>query len=100
MSKYKVMGMAVAFIMGIYLGTLVKSLVDDLIMPIISFAISKVNWEEIVVGPFRIGRFTGSLITFIMVAFVIFIIVKLIKNTELNRFTKVNSIHMIVLFST
>ena len=39
LSKYKVMGMAVAFILGIYLGTLVKALVDDLIMPIISLAI-------------------------------------------------------------
>ena len=76
-SKYKVMGMAVAFILGLYLGELVKALVNDLLMPLISLLMPGVQWEEIVVGPFRIGHFTGALITFIMVAFVIFLIVKL-----------------------
>jgi len=78
-SKYRVMGMAVAFILGLYLGTLVKALVDDLIMPIVSLAIPGVEWEQLVVGPFRIGHFIGSLITFLIVAFVIFILVKLTK---------------------
>jgi len=34
-SKYKVMGMAFAFTLGLYLGVLVKALVDDIIMPIV-----------------------------------------------------------------
>ena len=33
------MGMAVAFILGLYLGNLVKALVDDFIMPIIELSI-------------------------------------------------------------
>lgn len=78
-SKYKVMGMAVAFILGLYLGTLVKALVDDLIMPIVSLAIPGVEWELITVGPFRIGHFIGALITFLIVAFVIFVLVKATK---------------------
>jgi len=79
LSKYKVMGMAVAFILGLYLGTLVKALVDDLIMPIVSLAIPGVEWELLVVGPFRVGHFIGALITFIIVALVIFILVKITK---------------------
>lgn len=39
LSKYKVMGLAVAFIMGVYLGALVQSLVKNLIMPIIGLAL-------------------------------------------------------------
>ena len=78
-SKYKVMGMAVAFILGLYIGALVKALVDDLIMPIVSLAIPGVDWELIAVGPFRVGHFIGALITFLIVAFVIFILVKLTK---------------------
>ena len=39
LSKYKVMGLAVAFIMGIYLGALVQSLVTGLVMPLIGLAI-------------------------------------------------------------
>ncbi len=79
LSKYKVMGMAVAFILGLYLGTLVKALVDDLIMPIITLVIPDVEWELVVVGPFRVGHFIGALITFIIVALVIFTLVKLTK---------------------
>ncbi len=76
LSKYKILGLAVAFIMAIYLGTLIQALVDDMIMPIIQLVIPDIQWEEIVVGPFRIGHFIGSLITFLIIAFVVFLIVK------------------------
>ena len=79
LSKYKVMGLAVAFIMGIYLGNLVKALVDDLIMPLITLAMPGIEWETIVAGPFRVGHFIGALITFLIIAFVIFILVKVTK---------------------
>ena len=75
--KYKVMGLAVAFIMGIYLGALVQSLVDNLIMPIVEFFTpAGFQWELFTLGPFRVGAFIGDLITFIIVAFVIFLLVK------------------------
>jgi len=32
-----------------------------------------------VVGPFRVGHFIGALITFLIVAFVIFLLIKLTK---------------------
>jgi len=78
-SKYKVMGMAVAFILGLYLGALVQALVNDLIMPIVELATPGVAWEAIEIGPFRVGHFIGTVITFLIVAFVIFIIVKATK---------------------
>lgn len=78
-SKYKVLGLAVAFIMGLYLGRVVQALVTAFIMPIIELALPGINWELITVGPFRIGLFVGELITFAIVAFVIFLIVKLTK---------------------
>ena len=79
LSKYRVMGLAVAFILGLYLGALVNALVDDLIMPIIELAMPGVQWELIELGPFRVGHFIGSLITFLIVALVIFILVKVTK---------------------
>ncbi|MEM2941571.1 MAG: MscL family protein [Thermoproteota archaeon] len=79
LSKYKVMGLAVAFILGLYLGTLVQALVNDLIMPIIQFATPGIQWEVIELGPFRVGHFIGALITFLIVAFVIFLLVKITK---------------------
>jgi len=78
-SKYKVIGLAVAFILGLYLGALVQALVNDLIMPIVQLAMPGIAWETIELGPFRIGHFTGALITFLIVAFVVFILVKITK---------------------
>jgi large conductance mechanosensitive channel len=82
-SKYKVMGMAVAFILGLYLGALVKALVDDIIMPIVQFATPNVAWEAIEIGPFRVGHFVGSVITFIIIAFVVFLLVKVSKRFKI-----------------
>jgi large conductance mechanosensitive channel len=83
-SKYKVMGLAVAFIMGVYLGALVKALVQDFIMPIIGLAVpglANLATYQLPVGSqqFGVGDFLVALITFIIVAFVIFLIVKITK---------------------
>ena len=84
LSKYKVMGLAVAFIMGIYLGGLANALVKDLILPIIGLVIpglgDLVTYEiTFALQIFRVGDFLAALITFIIVAFVIFLIVKVSK---------------------
>jgi len=83
-SKYKVMGLAVAFIIGIYLGNLVQALVSDLIMPIIGLAIPGLDNLATIELPvasqsFLVGHFLVALITFIIVAFVIFVMVKITK---------------------
>ncbi len=82
--NYKVMGLAVAFIMGVYLGGLVQSLVKDLLLPAIGLAIPGLEDLSTYVAPvgtqaFGVGSFLVALITFIIVAFVIFIIVKVTK---------------------
>jgi large conductance mechanosensitive channel len=84
LSKYRVMGLAVAFIMGVYLGGLVQALVKDLILPIIGLIIPGLGdlaTYEITFAQqiFRVGDFLAALITFIIVAFVIFLIVKVSK---------------------
>ena len=84
LSKYKVMGLAVAFIMAVYLGGLVQSLVKDLIIPVIGLAIPGLSdlaslQYDVAEQVFGIGNFLVALITFIIVAFVIFILVKATK---------------------
>ena len=99
LSKYKVMGLAVAFIMGVYLGALVNALVKDLVMPIIGLAIPGLGNLATFKVPvpsttldaqgnppagytgqlFGVGDFLVALITFIIVAFVIFLLVKITK---------------------
>jgi large conductance mechanosensitive channel len=84
MSKYKVLGLAVGFIMGLYLGNLVQSLVKDLLLPAIGLAIpgmkDMATYAVTVVSQvFGIGDFLVALITFIIVAFAVFLIVKIAK---------------------
>ena len=82
--NYKVMGLAVAFIMGVYLGILIQSLVKDLLLPAIGLAIpglADLATYAVEVGAqtFGVGSFLVALITFIIVALVIFILVKVTK---------------------
>jgi large conductance mechanosensitive channel len=84
LSQYKVMGMAVAFILGLYLGALVGSLVKDLVMPLIGLALPGLgNLATLTVTfmnqIFSIGSFIAAVITFIVVALVVFLIVKITK---------------------
>jgi large conductance mechanosensitive channel len=84
LSTYKVLGLAVAFILGLYLGGLVQALVKDFIMPLIGLVIPGMdNLATMLVAvgsqQFGVGDFLVALITFIIVAFVIFLIVKVAK---------------------
>ena len=84
LSTYKVLGLAVAFILGLYLGGLVQALVKDFIMPLIGLVIPGMDnlaTMSVAVGSqqFGVGDFLVALITFIIVALVIFLIVKVAK---------------------
>ena len=89
LSTYKVLGLAVAFILGVYLGQLVQALVKDLILPVIGIPLSSVgdltNLKEVFdKQTFAIGDFLIAVITFIIVAFVIFLIVKIAKRYKID----------------
>ncbi len=76
------MPLAIAFIMGVAITALISSLVNDVVMPIITPFIPGGEWETatLTIGSIviRWGSFLGALIYFIIVALVVFIIAKLI----------------------
>jgi large conductance mechanosensitive channel len=79
-SNYKVLGLAVAFILGIYIGQVVQALVNSLIMPLVKIVYPPIDPTAATSDPTYIlsaGPIIDSLITFIIVAFVVFIIVKI-----------------------
>jgi large conductance mechanosensitive channel len=85
LTNYKVLGLAVAFILGVYLGALVQALVKDLILPVIGIPLSSIgnlSTYSVIFDSqnFALGDFLIAVITFIIVAFVIFLIVKLAKH--------------------
>ena len=88
LSKYKILGLAIAFVLGLYLGTLVQALVTGFVMPLIGLALPGlgnlatasfvINGQE-----FMYGNFISALITFIIVAFIAFIVVKVAKQWKI-----------------
>jgi large conductance mechanosensitive channel len=97
--KGNVLDMAVGIIIGAAFGTIVKSLVDDIIMPPIGLIIGNVDFSQLFVvlkegsklhGPYatikeaasagavtlNYGIFINSIVSFIIVAFSVFLMVK------------------------
>jgi large conductance mechanosensitive channel len=91
MQEYKIIGLAIAFIIGVAASALVKSFVDNLVMPIIAVIIPGGAWKTATVniGPIVIGwgPFLSDLIYFIIVALVVFIVAK--KVLKMDKVTKI-----------
>ena len=99
--KGNVVDMAVGIIIGAAFGTIVKSLVDDVIMPPIGLILGNVDFSNLFVvlkagktaGPFlsladakaagavtlNYGAFINTVISFLIVAFSVFILIKQIN---------------------
>lgn len=86
LKEYKVISLAVAFIMGVAATALVKSFVDNLIMPWIAVLTPSGDWKEAVLalGPVKlgVGPFAAECINFIIIALVVFLIAKHVMKEE------------------
>ena len=85
-TKGNLIQLAIAFVMGAAFATMVKSFVDDLIMPIIGKLIGNVDFADLYInlsgGTYEsaaiyYGIFVNTVITFIIVALVMFLIARL-----------------------
>ena len=75
--KYKVLGLATAFIIGLAVNALILSLAQDIITPIIGIFVPGFdNIANIKFGVFGIGNFIAAAINFIIIAVIVFLIVK------------------------
>ncbi|RVU55576.1 large conductance mechanosensitive channel protein MscL [Anaerosphaera multitolerans] len=104
-SKGNVIDMAVGVIIGGAFGTIVSSLVDDIIMPIIGKIIGGIDFKSIFISLdgnsyaslseaeaagaaiIRIGSFIQNIVNFLIIAFVIFIVIKQMALLK-EKFTK------------
>jgi large conductance mechanosensitive channel len=82
--KGNVVDLAVGVIIGTAFGKIVSSLVADLIMPLIGAMIGGIHYESlfIQVGQAKImyGKFLENVVDFVIIAFVIFLMVKAINH--------------------
>lgn len=93
-SRGSVIDLAVGIIIGSAFTAIVTSLVNDIIMPLISIITGGISFESwnIVLGSgdsapvLAIGTFIAAVLNFIIVAFVIFLVIKTInKASSLNK---------------
>ena len=93
-AKGNVLDLAVGVIIGASFGKIVTSLTDDIIMPVVGLALGKVDFANLFIamngqhyatieeakkagiGTINYGLFTNALINFLIIAFIIFMIVR------------------------
>ncbi len=83
--KGNIMDLAVALIIGVAFGKIVSSLVDNILMPIIGSFIGKSfsSLETVVNGvPVKYGLFLQAVVDFLIIALVVFMMVKALNNLK------------------
>ncbi|MEM2843175.1 MAG: MscL family protein [Candidatus Bathyarchaeia archaeon] len=87
LNEYKIIGLAIAFIIGGAAGALVSALVSDMLMPVITFFIPGGAWRTttLTIGPIvlGIGDFIGKLVDFLIIALVVYFLMKQLTKTKL-----------------
>lgn len=85
-SRGNVMDLAVAVIIGAAFTAIVTSLVDDIIMPIVGVLLGGVDFTSLSVqvgdASIMYGNFIQSIINFLIIAFVIFLMVKALNEAS------------------
>ena len=85
-AKGNVMDMAVGVIIGGAFGAIVNSLVEDVLGPVIGMISGGINFAELAItvgsAQLMIGKFIQAIINFLIVALVIFCIVKAVNKVK------------------
>ncbi|HUP63077.1 MAG TPA: large conductance mechanosensitive channel protein MscL [Thermoanaerobaculia bacterium] len=90
LTKTNALALAVGVIIGAAVGSVVSSLVADVLMPVIALALPAGDWRaakivletatdaagKVTENAIYYGRFLGSVVDFVLVAFVVFLIVR------------------------
>ena len=84
--KGNVMDLAVGVIIGAAFGKIVGSLVDNILMPIVGILMQGVNFATLTIkvgeAEIKYGLFIGAIIDFIIIALVMFMIIKTMNNLK------------------
>lgn len=84
--KGNVVDLAVAVIIGGAFGAIVSSLVDDVITPLLLTPALKAanaeNLDQLTWGAVKYGKFLSAIIKFVIIAFILFVIIRAMKNLQ------------------
>jgi large conductance mechanosensitive channel len=74
-AKGNVVDLAVAVVVGSAFGDIVKTFVNAVVMPLVSYVLpAKMQWEEWTLGKVRIGLVLGATVHFLIIAVVVFLL--------------------------
>lgn len=83
--KGNMIDLAVAVVIGTAFTKVITSIVNNLIMPIISYATPGVDFSEWHLGKITIGLFLNDLISFLLISLAVFIVVVKIMGALLKK---------------
>jgi len=79
-----IIDLAVAFVIGVAFAAVVKSLVDDIIMPIVAAIIGKPDFSGLTItihnSLFRYGSFINAVVSFLLIAAAVYFIIVMPMN--------------------
>ncbi len=80
-----VVDLAVGVIIGAAFGAIVKSLVEDILTPLIAWIIGQPDFSGLAAGPVMYGRFINAVIGFLLIALVVFFVIVKPTNALMKR---------------
>lgn len=85
--KGNVIDLAVAVIIGAAFGAVVKSLVEDIIMPPVGFILGNVDFANLVITikdgvVIKYGVFINTIVSFCIISFSVFVMIKQLKRLK------------------
>lgn len=81
-SQGNVLDLAVAVILGAAFSAIIKSVVEEILMPLIAMVFGQPNFSTIVLGPLKVGNLLNAVINFLFVAIGLFVIVKIATSAQ------------------
>jgi len=80
-NKGNLLGIAIGFVMGAAFTTVVNSLVNNVIMPIVAIPFGKPNFDDALIitvndAQIKLGAFLTSVVSFLAIAFTVFLLLK------------------------
>ena len=89
LTKYGVFQLAVGVVIGTAVKDLVSSIANNLIMPIVGVLTPSGKWQNWMIkiggAEFGVGRFLSSLLDFLIVSVVVFVVLKKILKVKLEE---------------
>lgn len=84
-SRGNVIDLAVGVIIGASFEKIVSSLVGDVVIPVIALVTGKVDVTSWNWGPVAVGNFVQAVLNFILIATVIFVVIKLVNRFRVSQ---------------